>query len=371
MKDNFTDTEIKILLSQMVSMADILKEAGHPVRTTGSMYCPFHLNLNSPAAKFFPGTNNLYCFSEHHLYNVHEAITLLGIDYREYFYQLWNTSTDEQKTKYLNQMGEVQAYEPQLKFKPSLIKFKNEEISYSQLCEDIKFYTDQHKEILSLLYSISREINETYISSDDYTYLCCLANLPHIKQLTSGEIINKKLSDYRYISNFIKLHTNVILIFNMYKDEPIGCTIRSQNSHDFMDVGNMGGMFYNLCNMSPDFQYGDPITLVEGPKDCETYKYLFKNPNCLAMMTVNTTKSQLEVLKYLTSSIILANDNDIHGQESQQHFIRQNKKKFKINIITHPDNIKDFGDLIPLIRTNKETAKQYITRYNIQINTFV
>lgn len=370
--NQFTNTEIKAMLTCMVSMKDILEQAGYSVRVAGSMYCPFHPNYDSPAAKYYTGTNNMFCFSEHRLYNIVDALSLAGIDYRTYFYDLWNNYTDEQKQLVNKKLAETPVFEPRLLFRSALNEFKNGKITYQQLCEDIvSKSTEANQEILSTLYAISRDINAAYINSDDYTYLTMLAGLNNIKHITSGEIIDKDLKRYNYIANFINKHKDIILIFNMYKDTPIGCTLRSQNSHDFIDVGNTGGMFYNLCNMNPNFKYGDTIILVEGPKDCEMYKAAFKDPNCLAMMTSTTTSAQLEVLKALTNNIILANDNDSAGQEAQKQFISQNKRQFKINIITHPDELKDFGDLIPLLRTNKEKAKQLVTRYNIQINTFV
>lgn len=369
--NEFTPREMKKLLEGMVSIRDILVSNGYKVPEVGNMMCPFHINETTPAAKYYSNSNSIYCFTDHIVYGPADAMELVGLNYKETFQKLWDSYNAQRKDELVQTLDQV--YETKLLFKEPLKQFSMGLIPYQKLCEYILDSISAHLPIIQLLYNISREISEATVDSDDYTYLACAANLSNIRALSSGEIIkyNDSFKYYRYIPNFIKSHSEVILIFNMFKNTPIGCTIRSTSSHDFIDVGNTGGLFYGLCNLSPNFKYGDPIVIVEGPKDCETYKWAFHDKNCMAMMTSNTTSSQLQVLKLLTNNIILANDNDTAGKKAQKEFIQYNSKQFKINKIIHPDDMKDFGDLIPLTRNNKTKLKSTLTRYNIQIENFI
>ena len=365
--NEFTPKEMKKLLERMIRIKDILTSNGYYVPETGNMKCPFHINEHTPAAKYYPDSNCIYCFTEHKIYRPSDALELVGIDYKQTFKEIWDTLNAKDKDNLIQTLDQV--YETKILFKEPLKKFKTGVITYQELCEEITPKLTSHLPMLQFLYNISRDITEATINADDYTYLACIANLNNIKQLTSGEIIKyqDQFKYYRYIFNFIRDNEDVVLIFNMNGTTPIGCTLRSKKSHNFIDVGNTGGLFYGLCSLSKNFQYGDPIVIVEGPKDCETYRKVFNNKNCLALMTSNFSSAQLEVLKYLTNKIILANDNDSAGIKAQKEFIKWNKKSFNINVIHHPDNLKDFGDIIPLIRYDKNQLKVVVAQYKIQI----
>ena len=366
--NEFTYSEMKKLLNKMVDMRSLLTSHGYNVPQSGSMLCPFHDNYDSPAAKYYADTNTIHCFAEHKTYSPIDAMQLVGLNYKNIFMSLWDSYSTARKEELLDNLDNI--YETKVLFKESLALFKNGVMSYQDLCADIVSKVNQHTSVLQLLYNISREISEVHIDSDDYSYLCCLANLNNIKQITSGEIVkySTQMRGYKYIINFIQQHEDAVLVFNMWKNIPIGCTIRSKNTHAFIDVGNTGGMFYGLCSMNRNFKYGDPIVLVEGPKDCEMFRRVFNYKNCLAMMTSNVSLAQLEVLKSLTNEIILCNDNDEAGLNSQKEFIRSNKKYFKITPISHPDDIKDFGDLITIARTDNDRLKELIARYRVQLN---
>lgn len=369
--NEFTPREIKKLLSSMVSIRDILVSNGIKVPEVGSMMCPFHDNEVTPAAKYYSDSNSIFCFTEQRTYGPADAMELVGIDYKEVFKELWSSYSKLKQDDLYQKLDQVT--ESKVLFKEPLKQFSIGILPYKSLCTGIVENLPTHLPILQFLYNISREINEAKMNSDDYTYLACFANLSNIRALSLGEIIQykDKFKYYMYIYRFIKDNGDAVLIFNMYKNIPIGCTIRNVKNHQFIDVGNTGGLFYGLCSLSPNFKYGDPLVIVEGPKDCETFRAIFKNKNCIGMMTSNVSIAQLQVLKSLTNNVILANDNDATGIKSQKDFIKYNSKQFKINALKHPDYLKDFGDLIPLIRNDKQKLKEAITYYNIQMNNFI
>lgn len=367
--DEFTYHEMREALQQMLSIRDILNSNGYSIRENGNSYCPFHDNYDTPASKYYANSNTIWCFTEVRGYKVIDALKLVGIDYKETFRKLWDSYSDSRKEEILSHINDT--YETKVAFKESLAMFNTGVIPYSKLCEDIVSKMGDYMTHVRLLYNVSRDIEEATLGSDDYTYLACFANLNNFKLISSGELVQYKSQLKAYITNSIQNDDEALLIFNMYKDEPFGCTIRSKNTKKFTDVGNSGGIFYGLCDLDKNFKYGDRITIVEGPKDCETYKRVFKDKNCLATMTANLTTTQLEVLKGLTNNIVLANDNDKAGKEAQKNFLKYNSKDFRINILKHPDGIKDFGDLIPLIRNDKLKLKEVVTNYKIQMDSFV
>lgn len=367
--NKFTYNEMRKLLNHMLSVKDILNSNGYKIKEYGNIYCPFHDNEDTPAAKYYPDSNSIWCFSEHRNYGVIDALKLVGIDYKETFRKLWDSYDDAKKDHLTDFLDGV--YETKVLFKESLAKFNAGVLSYDGLCADIVDKTDGYMPYVRLLHNVSRDIEEATLSSDDYTYLACFAGLNNIKQITSGEILKYKDQLKAYIYKDIIDNKNVILVFNMYKNIPFGCTLRNMERKKFVDVGNAAGIFYGLCDMEKDFKYGDQITIVEGPKDCETYRKIFKDKNCIATMTSKPSIGQLYVLKKLTNNIVLALDNDNTGKNSTDSFVKYNKKDFKINVLKHPDGIKDFGDLIPLIREDRQKLREFVNYYKIQMNTFV
>ena len=67
--NEFTPKEMKKLLERMIRIKDILTSNGYYVPETGNMKCPFHINEHTPAAKYYPDSNCIYCFTEHKIYH--------------------------------------------------------------------------------------------------------------------------------------------------------------------------------------------------------------------------------------------------------------------------------------------------------------
>lgn len=64
-------------VNKHVSMHPYLEQlTGEKVH--GKIYCPFHDNQNTPAAKYFEDSNELYCFAEQKKYRVVDAMEKLG-----------------------------------------------------------------------------------------------------------------------------------------------------------------------------------------------------------------------------------------------------------------------------------------------------
>lgn len=368
MDEDFTKGQIKKMLTYMVSFEKVYNSFNdRPLPVAGNCFCPFHDNTNTPAAKFYRESNTLYCYTDLKLYSVYDLLLEYNQDPITIFYSLWNSYNDAKKQYVLSQVDKP--YTTKCLFNDSLISYDNGLISYDDLCLDIYNSIDGLKDQLIILYNLSRQITEKDISKvSDYTWLGEFKQNTHIRCITSGELINHTKYFSRNILAFIREHNDVTIIFNMYQDKPVGATLRGNKTKAFMDIGNCGGMFYNLLNLD-NFKKGDPIVLVEGPKDCEAFRLFYHNKyHCLSVMTGSVSKSQLQTLRALTDKVILCLDNDETGIKNTQTFLKRYKGYFDIYPIHLPVGVKDFGDMITLYRKNKDKFKEVYRNIEKQLD---
>lgn len=58
-------------------MADLLRELGVEIPQNGQIFCPFHDNTRTEAAKYYEDTNKVWCFAEQKMYHAYDAMRLL------------------------------------------------------------------------------------------------------------------------------------------------------------------------------------------------------------------------------------------------------------------------------------------------------
>lgn len=368
----FSKREIIKLLDKMFSLYDILTDAGYKINEFGNTFCPFHDNDVSPAAKYYSDTDTLHCFSEGVTYRAYDALKLVGKDYVKTFYDKWNTFSDKKKKELLESLDkEADLTEESVKFKSKLEMFKEGKCTYQELCIDIARSSSSGSiELLEKIYNISHEIKEATIGSDDYTFIAWKCGLKHIRKISIADLIKAGIDLPKHIMKFFQGNTECIIIFNMCGKVPLSCVIRGLQTKKFTNIGNVA-LFYGICSLEKNFKYGDRLTIVEGPKDCEAYRNTFGDKNCVAMNTAPISRNKASILKYLTDNIVLAQDNDAAGEEAKRRFKRYYSKSFKINEFRHDSNLKDFGDLISLLRKDYDGAMTIIKKYKIKINNFI
>ena len=368
-KDDLTSNEIKKLLNKMVNMYDILNEAGYKINAYGNSFCPFHDNEDTPSAKYYPTSDTLFCFSEGKVYSAIDALRLAGKNYVKVFYDRWDTYSDKEKENLLSSIEET-VVEDKIAFKSSLNDFKNGKCTYEQLCVDIAKSSKASIGILEALYKASHRIDSATVGSNDYVYIAWRCNINHIRLLSVRDIVKNKIKLPTHLTKFFERNTDTIIIFNMCGKVPLSCIIRSIKTKQFTNIGN-AALLYGICSLNKDFKYGDRITLVEGPKDCEVYRNIFNDKNCLATNTAPISYNKAQLLRYVTNDIVLAQDNDKPGTDAKNNFKNQYSSDFKINEFKHDDSLKDFGDLIPLLRRDYPKALSTIKKYKIRINNFI
>lgn len=368
----FSKYEIIKLLDKMYSLYEVLTDAGYKINEFGNTFCPFHENDDSPAAKYYQNTDTLHCFSEGKTYHVADALKLAGKDYVTAFYDKWNTYSDKKKSELLAIINsDIDVIEESVKFKSKLDSFKRGECTYQDLCIDIaRASSPSSVELLEKLYNISHEIKQATIGSDDYTYIAWKCGLKHIRTISMTDVAKSEIELPRHINKFFQKNIDCIIIFNMCGKAPLSCIIRGIKTKQFTNIGNVA-LFYGICSLDKNFKYGDRLTIVEGPKDCEVYRNVFSDKNCVAMNTAPISRNKALILKYLTDNIVLAQDNDKAGEDAKMKFRRYYSKSFRINEFKHDSTLKDFGDLIPLLRKDYDKATSIIRKYKIKISNFI
>lgn len=104
------------VIDRVISFPLILKKAGYEgYNYVGNVYCPFHDNTKTPAAKMYKDDegDKLYCYGEcRRLYTPSDVIKkgLLDIRLSGLFYNVWKKLNDNQKSKIKEDYGKPKQY---------------------------------------------------------------------------------------------------------------------------------------------------------------------------------------------------------------------------------------------------------------------
>lgn len=75
-------------INDNVNMQDLLEQMGCEIPSNGQIFCPFHENKVTKAAKFYFDSNSMYCFFEKRRYGAFSALRKLGISEEDIFRKL-------------------------------------------------------------------------------------------------------------------------------------------------------------------------------------------------------------------------------------------------------------------------------------------
>lgn len=211
------------------------------------------------------------------------------------------------------------------------------------------------------LFNIARKINT---SRSKYEYIASEFGHLNYRIITDGElnIRGKDIDIPKYIRSFINAHGEAIIIANVIRGKVVGMLLRATDEKAFLDYGFRKGSFYGIGSLAPDFNYGDPIMLVEGAIDCDIAKH-FITKNCLACLTSSVSRAKAKVLSCLTNRVLLFLDNDEAGNQGE---IKTKKvlEEFgiQVDILNKEPRIKDLGDFLVLYRNADIYAESIVTR---------
>jgi 5S rRNA maturation endonuclease (ribonuclease M5) len=210
--------------------------------------------------------------------------------------------------------------------------------------------------VLEKLYNLSRALDGKGYMANPYVYNAFNKGLKNYRLLSSGELVLSELVKDNlipsYIINFIKDESEVLLIFE-FLIKPNYVILRSLKSKAFLGFGISRGLFYGMGDI--DLSYNEPIVLVEGPKDRDAIIDLYKN--VLALRTNRITKKQIELLKNLTSKVILLLDSDERGQKGSEEAKKALEEVgISVRVLPQFGKLKDTGDIITMEMSGLDTT---------------
>ena len=221
---------------------------------------------------------------------------------------------------------------------------------------------------LKKIFELGRPIIED--SNFPYIHFAYKFNKKNYRLITSGELLirGRDLDIPQFLVQFMSFHNEAVMIANIIDNKIISIVFRSTDKNkEFIKVGTTKSSFYGLGELSEDFKYGTPILLVEGHLDRDMMATIY--PNTLGIMTSHLSKSQINILSYLTNKFILMLDNDeagIEGQKTAKYQLKGNK----IMELKHYNKLKDAGDLVKLDITNHKLYEEIVENYKQQILFF-
>lgn len=137
----------------------------------------------------------------------------------------------------------------------------------------------------------------------------------------------------------------VLGIANMVDDQALYIIFRSLKEKKFFTFGLKRPVPYGIKDFH-NFQYGDPIVVVEGLKDRDAMSLIY--PYTIASQTAGIGLIQYEILKTLTNNIILCFDDDESGRKAMARESRKLSKDFTVHLMKHPQGVKDSGTMADL-----------------------
>ena len=125
----------KKIINTYIRMTDLFDKLGIEYSEHSNMYCPFHGNFNTPSAHYHTDSNLLWCYSENRMYGSWDVLKQFypNIDINKIAVGIAKKLGIEEIEK---KLGELEL-DTTIPYEESLKKFKQNKISYKDLCKEI------------------------------------------------------------------------------------------------------------------------------------------------------------------------------------------------------------------------------------------
>lgn len=189
-------------------------------------------------------------------------------------------------------------------------------------------------------YNSGKELTKLISSDETFQALKMKQGLP-VKYISTKDIMSLPVdSQLIGADGFYRRQKGFYLIPNDFNNKIISFVIRGL-THDYYDTFGMSKIrplfgWYTF----KDFKKDRPIIITEGSKDCIVLQKYY--PYTLALLTSGITMQNMNILKSMTSKLILAYDSDTVGKKATQDDIKKLQDK-GIQVQFLRPNKKDFG----------------------------
>lgn len=360
---------VRHLINKFMNMKSLLEYDGNYIAPNGTLYCPFHSNVNTKSAHYYDndGGGQIFCFSEYKQYFPYDYYTILHpeINVTELAELIWSKLSDSEQKAFITNLGLQQQEYSKLPYLDALVQFKNGEITYKALMGYIHLALDPD-ELVDRLYNLPSVPQFNSVNK----YLYYMNNYNSTYKLVSSIMV---LNSIPNLPDFVQQHLqsvgDCIIIPNIIDNQVYSITFRSMNSDKrFLKYGEFTNLFYNLGNLPEDFTYGTPIIVCEGNLDTDYMSQFY--PYTLGALTANLTTVQIQILTHLTNHIILAFDNDEAGNQGYYHALK-NLKGMKVSRFKYNTRNKDIGDLLEMERIHDSDFEFIKSQYKTQIRLLI
>lgn len=374
--------EVYYVVNHYIDTRQLLKKLNINVRANNAMFCPFHDNVDTPAAHLYKeddGSCTIYCYAEDKLYHNSDLYRNYypELDIEELANKLYSILPEEEKAKIADQINKPFEL-PELPFIDALQDFAHRKITYKELMKQIsnRLPYDDTIKLLNDLYNIGDNsvLKFENVKSNKYLYFINFYETQY-KFIPASKILIEYGNNLpAYLIDYLKTSGDSIMIPNKINDIVYSLTFRNiKGKKQFLKLGGTASLFYGLGNLPEDFIYGMPIVIVEGNMDCDAIKLLY--PYSLATLTNSISLNQMKILAHLTDKVIIAYDNDEAGNKGYWNAYNSlTRYGFKVRRFKHSRNIKDFGDLIEAQMTDLDMYNHlwhlYTSKLQELVNSF-
>lgn len=128
----------RYLVNKYINMFSLMDRYGMHPQEINNMFCPFHYNVNTKAAKMYKDGDQwvLWCFSERKLFTSWDVYELLNINPYTIAEAIWEKLNKEQQDNIMNDLGKEQEV-TEVPYKEALEKFRAGTVSYAELCKEV------------------------------------------------------------------------------------------------------------------------------------------------------------------------------------------------------------------------------------------
>lgn len=361
----------RYIINNYMDMERLLNYVGYEIAPNGTMFCPFHYNINTKAAHYYPDDEHgpcIFCYAEHRLYTNYDIYKVLipDVDTTQLAQAIYDRLTPDQK-EHIESSINLERELPELPYIEALRKFKKREITYPDLLKHINLALPKNEstEVLESVYALP----SIKLPSNKNKYLHFMnTNDTQYKVISSFAALNKVKDMPDFLVKYLHNNGDCVVIPNIINNIIYSLTFRTLGDRkQFLKYGNVTHLLYNLGNLPQDFTYGIPLVLLEGNLDCDVMRTIY--PYTVASLTSDLSSNQLQLISHLTDKVIVAYDQDDSGTMGYYNLKKKlNNLGVSVTKFKHYNNLKDLGDLIDLQIRDPE---EYEYVYNSYLNQIV